>query len=254
MSILLEFEKEMLENLLEDDCLMITSRGMTLEKVVTEFIRTYNAPSNLVFIINASNKETNFILQSLTIGSKPDDFHPRSVTSEYSVNERKKLYLDGGIIFVTSRILVVDMLLERIPLDLITGLIVFKAHKIEDECQEAFILRLYRMKNKTGFIKGFSNFPSAFVGGFSRIDRIMRFLFVKKLYLWPRFHASVNASLGSRAKPEVIEIRLSLSEHMKNIQFAIMDLISMCLKEISKANVSFVVDIDELTGMNNEFF
>lgn len=56
--------------------------------------------------------------------------------------------MEGGVIFSSSRILVVDMLMERMPIDLITGVLVFKAHKVIETSQEAFILRLYRQKNK----------------------------------------------------------------------------------------------------------
>jgi len=56
--------------------------------------------------------------------------------------------MEGGIIFSSSRILVVDMLMDRLPIDLITGILVYKAHKVIETSQEAFIIRLYRQKNK----------------------------------------------------------------------------------------------------------
>ena len=56
--------------------------------------------------------------------------------------------MEGGVIFSSSRILVVDMLMERLPIHLVTGVLVYKAHKVIETSQEAFILRLYRMKNK----------------------------------------------------------------------------------------------------------
>ncbi|XP_074597601.1 DNA repair endonuclease XPF mei-9 [Brevipalpus obovatus] len=252
MPLSLEFERDMLTNLLEYDCLMVTSKGLSLERVVIEFMKTYNCPSNLVLVIGASERDIEFIMGRFTDEIVPEsgDQLPKNITSDFSISERMKLYLAGGILFVTTRIMVVDMLLERVPFDLITGIMVFKAHKIVDECQEAFIMRLYRMKNKIGFIKAFSKMPAALTHGFGKIDRIMRWLFLKKLDLWPRFHITVNTSLDMRAKPEVIEIRLSLSEYMKNIQFALMELISMGLKEIGRANVSIVVDIDEMTVEN----
>ena len=40
------------------------------------------------------------------------------------------------------------MLCERIPIDLISGILVYKAHKIVDSAQETFILRMFRQKNK----------------------------------------------------------------------------------------------------------
>ena len=71
-------------------------------------------------------------------------------------------YLQGGVLFVTTRILVVDMLMERLPINLVTGILVVRAHKTAESCQESFILRLFRQKNKTGFIKAFSSSPGAF--------------------------------------------------------------------------------------------
>lgn len=46
---------------------------------------------------------------------------PRTVTSDIQNTERYKVYTEGGVLFVTSRILVVDFLTDRIPAHLITG-------------------------------------------------------------------------------------------------------------------------------------
>ena len=85
-----------------------------------------------------------------------------------SLSVRKEIYLQGGVLFVTSRIVVVDMLTDRIPVDKISGIIVTHAHKcgivcdrsldgimyhvmnfirVLDTSTEAFIMRLYREKN-----------------------------------------------------------------------------------------------------------
>ena len=42
---------------------------------------------------------------------------------------RANIYLEGGVLFITTRILVVDMLVERIPVHLVSGILVYKAHK-----------------------------------------------------------------------------------------------------------------------------
>lgn len=65
---------------------------------------------------------------------------------------REKIYLQGGVLFVSSRILVVDLLKHRIPIPQITGFLVCRAHNILESCQEAFALRLYRMENKVIFM------------------------------------------------------------------------------------------------------
>lgn len=46
---------------------------------------------------------------------------PRMVTSDVHSTERYNVYTEGGVLFVTSRILVVDFLTDRIPAHLISG-------------------------------------------------------------------------------------------------------------------------------------
>lgn len=70
--------------------------------------------------------------------------------------------------------------------NLLSGILVYRAHRIIESCQEAFILRLFRQKNKRGFIKAFTDNAVAFDTGFCHVERVMRNLFVGKLYLWPR--------------------------------------------------------------------
>jgi hypothetical protein len=50
----------------------------------------------------------------------------------------------GGCFMVTSRILVLDLLNEKINAGKITGVIVNQAHRVTDTSTEAFIIRLYR--------------------------------------------------------------------------------------------------------------
>lgn len=66
-----------------------------------------------------------------------------------------------------------------------------------DACQETFILRLYRQKNKQGFIKAFSDNPTAFSSGYARLEKAMKHLFVGKVFLWPRFHADILSCLNN---------------------------------------------------------
>lgn len=113
----------------------------------------------------------------------------------HNISSREDSYLSGGIHFITTRILVVDMLKKRIPIEKITGFVVLRAHQVLESCQEAFVLRLFRQHNKTGFIKAFTNSPQSFTVGFGHVERIMRTLFVKELYIWPRFHSLVIQSL-----------------------------------------------------------
>jgi DNA excision repair protein ERCC-4 len=155
-------------------------------------------------------------------------FVPANVET-HTMNDRVQAYKKGGSFFITSRILVVDMLTERIPIDLINGILVYKAHRLIDSCQETFILRLFRQKNKTGAIKAFSDDPIYFVR--SKVDRIMKNLFVKKLFVFPRFHVDIESTLD-KFKPEVVEVHVQLSAYSHAIQMALLDIINILVLEL----------------------
>ena len=112
---------------------------------------------------------------------------------------------------------------------------IYKAHRTISNHQESFILRLYREKNKKGFIKAFSGSPTSFTSGFCQVSRVMRTLFVRNLYLWPRFHANVVESL-KEVTPEVIELHVDMTGAMQTIQTAILDLMNFTLQELKRLN------------------
>lgn len=157
------------------------------------------------------------------------------------------MYLEGGIHFITTRILVVDLLKKRIPIELITGIFVLRAHTIIESCQEAFALRLYRQLNKTGFIKAFSNSAEAFTYGYGHIEKIMRNIFVKELYLWPRFHLLIQKSLKA-FDPQVIEFSIPMTHKMTQIQTHILDIMNYLVSELTRTNK--YVDMQEITVEN----
>ncbi|MEQ2188551.1 hypothetical protein GOODEAATRI_016246 [Goodea atripinnis] len=243
---LLEFETEMFLSLFESDGLLVAAEGLGIDRILLQFMRVYSEEGSLVLLLNtttaeqvrtfylsAGNPHSEYFTEQLRIEGVTH--LPRTVTSDVQSAERYKVYTEGGVLFVTSRILVVDFLTDRIPAHLISGILVYRAHKIIESCQEAFILRLFRQKNKSGFIKAFTDKATAFSSGFCQVERVMRNLFVKKLYLWPRFQASVNTALD-RHKPEVVELHVSLTAAMRAIQSSILDIMSACLKELKRYN------------------
>lgn len=242
---LLEFETQMFLDLHNEDGLVIVAKGLGIERLLLSLIKVHNDPGSLVLILGTTAEEEEFFISQL----QADNVNPlpKCITADCGTKERTDVYLTGGALFVTSRILVVDMLMERVPINLITGIIVYRAHKTLESCQEAFILRLYRQKNKTGFVKGLSDSAVAFTHGFSQVQRMMRNLFVKKLFLWPRFQADVISSLEKR-KPEVVEIRVAMTPAMNIIQMAILDIIASCVREIKKCNPS--IEMEDITVEN----
>ncbi|XP_054860327.1 DNA repair endonuclease XPF-like [Amphiprion ocellaris] len=179
----LEFETEMFLSLFGCDGLLVVAEGMGVDRILLQFMRVYSEQGSLVLLLNTTTPEQEYFTEQLRVEGVTH--LPRTVTSDVQSAERYNVYTEGGVLFVTSRILVVDFLTDRIPAHLISGILVYRAHKIIESCQEAFILCLFRQKNKTGFIKAFTDKATAFSSGFCQVERVMRNLFVKKLYLWP---------------------------------------------------------------------
>ena len=63
----------------------------------------------------------------------------------------------------------------------------------------------------------------------------MRLLYAKQLLLWPRFHASVVATL-SKHEPDLLEIKQPVTDSMATLQRAVFEIMEACLKELKVAN------------------
>ena len=157
-------------------------------------------------------------------------------TDIMSVPTREKMYAQGGIFSITSRILIVDLLANLLNPEAITGLVVLHADKIIATSLEAFILRIYRQKNKVGFLKAFSDNPEPFTTGFAPLSTMMRNLFLRSVSIWPRFQVIVAQSLEGKKKAEVIELEVPMSESMRNIQNAILECVEVSIGELKKGN------------------
>uniref|UniRef100_A0A1A9UPJ2 DNA repair endonuclease XPF n=1 Tax=Glossina austeni TaxID=7395 RepID=A0A1A9UPJ2_GLOAU len=236
---LLNYEKQMFLDMVYSDGLMVCAKGLSYERVVLNILKVYSDSGNLLLVINGSDWEENYYK------SQVEKKYLHEVAN--TATERERVYLEGGIQFITTRILVVDLLKQRIPIELITGIVVLRAHTIIESCQEAFALRLYRQRNKTGFIKAFSGSAEAFTIGYGHIERIMRNLFVKELFIWPRFHATVQSSLKPY-EAQIVELHVPLSGKMESMQANILDLMNYLVREIKRINR--MVDLEVITVEN----
>ncbi|XP_016946307.1 DNA repair endonuclease XPF [Drosophila biarmipes] len=237
--VLLEYEKQMFLDQVQADGLLVCAKGLSYERVLINILKAYSDSGNLVLVINSSDWEEQYYK------SKMEAKYVHDVAN--TATERERVYLEGGLQFISTRILVVDLLKQRIPIELISGIVVLRAHTIIESCQEAFALRLYRQKNKTGFIKAFSSSPEAFTIGYSHVERTMRNLFVKHLYIWPRFHATVRGALQPW-QTQTIELHVPLSQTMTSIQTHILDIMNFLVREIKRINRT--VDMEAVTVEN----
>lgn len=217
-------------------------------RLVTNLLHSYDAAgNNLIVVVNAEERENAWIGEALaehaaiSMSSKARGL--TVVNTDFSsVGTREKMYAGGGIFSVTSRILVVDMLTGLLNPETITGMLVLHADKVSATALEAFILRIYRQKNKIGFLKAFSDNPDPFTMGFNPLSTMMRNLFLRKASLWPRYHVHVAEALEGKKKAEVIELEVPMTESMREIQTAIMECVEVSIHELKKNNTGLEMD------------
>ncbi|KAI9163384.1 MUS38-like protein [Paramyrothecium foliicola] len=248
LTFLKEYQQSLFQELRAEDEVVVLARGLGLMRLVTNLLHSYDAAgNNLIVIVGAEDRENNWIGEALAehaaISASPKARGLTVVNTDFqSVGAREKMYAGGGIFSITSRILVVDLLTNLLDPETVTGLIVLHADRVIATSLEAFILRVYRQKNKFGFLKAFSDNPDPFTIGFSPLTTMMRNLFLKKASLWPRFHVTVAQSLEGKKKAEVIELEVPMTDHMKDIQNAIMECVEISIQELKKGNYGLEMD------------
>lgn len=77
----------------------------------------------------AQRKGEESLLYSISVTLRKTDGDDVLLGFLLSCSSRKELYMSGGLISITSRILVVDMLTSNVPTEMITGLLVMHAEK-----------------------------------------------------------------------------------------------------------------------------
>ncbi|GAA5933461.1 hypothetical protein JCM3775_000701 [Rhodotorula graminis] len=225
------------------DALLIMARGLGLRTIVTTFLKIYDMPDKLVLVVNATPEEERSFEQEVGLRLKVLSYE---VTDE----KRERMYKDGGVFSVTSRILVVDMLKKVIPTALITGIVILHAEEVKATSQEAFIVRQYRDENKVGFLKAFSDRPETFSFGFAPLQTTLVQLKLREVLILPRFHDDVDRDLKKR-QADVVEIYQPLTSNMLDIQTAILECMELTLSEIKRSN--HYLDIEDLTVENALF-
>ena len=114
------------------------------------------------------------------------------VSAEMTAAERVGLYGSASHLMITTRIVVVDLLTGRLKPSQVAGLLVLNAHRATEQSGEGFAVRLLRSSNRAAFVRGLSDEPGLVGKGLCSLERVMRALHVKHVFLWPRFQSTVQ--------------------------------------------------------------
>ncbi|KAL7752655.1 DNA repair protein RAD16 [Sorochytrium milnesiophthora] len=247
---MLAFHREVAtEFIAEDSGLLVMADGLHARAVLNFFIDINSRATNLVFLVNTPAEEELQIIEELSAYASPTA-KLTIVTNQYTSDQRADMYRRGGVFSVTSRILVMDFLTHKVPAHLVTGILVNHAEEVNDMSTESFILRLYRQENQEGFIRAFSSAPDVLVAGYMKLEKTMKALFLRNLVVRPRFHVNI-ASCLDRHPVDTVELQIPLTESMKLIQTALLEIINACISELRRA--TSIGDVDELTVENAMF-
>ncbi|SMN22808.1 similar to Saccharomyces cerevisiae YPL022W RAD1 Single-stranded DNA endonuclease (with Rad10p) [Maudiozyma saulgeensis] len=258
LNVELPFQVQIIEScLVSDDPLVILGKGLDVTNIVANLLHILATPTmvngeskrSLVIVLNATASDNRRLYQGLQEFAWLDDrqeaeqeqnfqtpFH--IVTSDsLSVEKRRKLYLGGGIVSVTSRILIVDLLSGILHPNKVTGMVILNVDSLKNYSNESFILEIYRSQNRWGFIKGFSEVPESFTMEFSPLTKRMKELRFKNVLLWPRFRVEISSVLNKNSDlNKVIEVKVSLTNSMSQIQFGLMECLKKCIDELNRKN------------------
>ena len=236
---MLRYQESILQEILAQDGLVILGRGLGLHSILLQLLRVFGSdPSKisdtgparpLIFFVNISKEQQEGLQDDLS--TTPTTRPIRFINQEVGVGQRGKVYMEGGCVIATAQILIVDMLNGRLDPTHVSGIVVNDAHRVTETSREAFIVRLFRTANQAGFLKAFSEHAQLFSGEFQKVSKVMKSLYLRKLFLWPRFHLDVAESLVERS-PDVVELVQPVTPLMADAQRAIVSTMEACLDEL----------------------
>ncbi|CAK5013471.1 unnamed protein product [Meloidogyne enterolobii] len=203
--------------------------GLALERLFFAHLHLYSDQRHTYLIINTTPEDEHFYLEKLK-ALNPDS-PPKLITADVLAKDRVIIYKSGGVQFVTSRILMVDLLAERVPFDKVVGILVYRAHDVLHGFKESFILRLFREKKKDGIVKAFTDRPLYIVstGVIGQLQRLLNLLYVRKVVIVPRFHE----------EPKLTQMSIKLQPLQRKTQSTLHDIIATCVRELKQSTKGF---------------
>jgi DNA excision repair protein ERCC-4 len=178
--------------LYEEDGLMVMARGLGWLSLLAAFCRFYGDVNDgylsilkeenpkegqrtkppLVIVLGLRDNESASVLSLLETWGTPRDFLPTILTNEIGGSEdRAVLYSRGGVICITSRILIVDLLTNVVSPKDIDGIFIAHADQVSNDSTSAFIIRIYTSLRKRdhSFIKAITDRPENLSSGFAKV-------------------------------------------------------------------------------------
>ncbi|KAK5964710.1 DNA repair endonuclease XPF [Trichostrongylus colubriformis] len=219
---------------MDEDVIFIHARGLGMERLFFNHLIMYSDQKLLTIVLNTSPQDEAYFISLLKSANAP--CLPKVVNADISTKDREAVYLEGGVQFLTSRILLVDLLTDRVPVKNIAGILVYRAHQILNSFQESFILRLYRERKPGGFVKAFTDLPTS-VSALGQLQRVIDRLYIKSVRLLPRFDADVKHTL-EKTPPALSELIVDLPPVLRRVHTTFVELLKVCIRELKQCSTA----------------
>jgi len=133
--------------------LCILAAGLGWQKILAVLLRLHEFQKpGPVLVVGATPRQRALLARELRRHDGAAAL-PTDVTADVPAPERLALYRSNACCFVTTRILVVDLLCGRAQPGAIAGLLVLNAHRVGENTGEGFAIRLYRAGGGAGFVR-----------------------------------------------------------------------------------------------------
>jgi len=242
--------------------ILIMAKGLGLNQIIQHICYHYSCNSEistLIFILNLTQTQEQSIIEYIIkknkkenkkgeavkerengkrnkskrikmIDNEQDSSFFKIIHAETNQKKRREIYKQGGLISISNRIMIIDLLGGIIPINQISNIIILNTERTKEYGLEPFIIFSIKESNPSMQILGFTE--EIFDGN---PERILKVLQIREMIIWPRFHQKVKDILDNESF-KLNQLIIEMPEKMKMIQIELMNILNILFREISKIN------------------
>ncbi|CDR96011.1 DNA repair endonuclease, putative [Babesia bigemina] len=174
---------------------------------------------------------------------------PRFIDGSVVAQEREKMYIEGGIFGLPPRILLVDLLTAKLAPELVSGIVIVNAHRMMQDYNIPFLIKLLRTRNRVAFIKAVTDNVVSVREG-RKLSFILKSLFTADCFIFPRCSSCYDRVLNDPSvQPETFEISMPLSDGAKQIHQAIVQVLQRLVADMQRQGSQELQKLDMNTIM-----
>lgn len=278
LTLTLNYQYQILQELIIlQNVMLIICKGMNINLIISNLLyilsidtdgRDKNSSKKpFILVINSNNETDDLIKENIKELLLTNTYNDSNAALTYNINTLtsdkreaiyNEMYYSGGIVSISSRVLMVDILNSIINLNKVTGFLIMNSDTLVEQPFNniVFIIDYYRKKNNWGFVKCISEN----VNNFSSIEQPLRTcsknFHIDKFLIYPRFHETIMSDLNSinltDDSSSLIEIKIQPTGLMLTLQHSLSDLLNKCINELI-VSIKGLKKLDPSLNFINDF-